>query len=670
MIDHDPNSGRDPVDRLAEEFAQRLRRGERPSPSEYARDHPDLAGEIRDLFPALEMMERLKPSAGEPSGSDGPCAPPHRLERLGDYRILRQVGFGGMGVVYEAVQESLERHVALKILPLHGRESPGLLKRFRLEARSAARLHHSNIVPVFGVGEADGVHYYAMQFIRGTGLDAILTDLRRLKERDSGKDGPPPDPVSSSPEGAFSLAQRLLSGRASPPTGDPGASAGSLGFVLAGVAGSATTVPATAPEFDGTAGPSDPEPTPTDRSELTGPSEAPYYRSVARIGVQVAEALAYAHSQGVLHRDVKPSNLMLDADGHVWVTDFGLAKVEGSEGPTQTGDIVGTLRYMPPERFDGWSDPRSDVYSLGVTLYELLTLRPAFEGPNRARLLEHVLHDPPAPPRAHDPNIPRDLETIVLKAMAKEPSDRYATAQALAEDLTRFLQDRTITARRAGAAERAWRWCRRNPLVAALAASVAALVLALAAGSTATALWLGRSRDKALTNLERAEKAEERLTAQLWNSQVPVVGHFRDLVSATRAATALTVNFATQVVCVDPGTGPCSTMTGPNKSLRIEAAAEVSADSRPLRSAINGSTSPVFNGPGAVASRLSIADKSRRKIAICRSYVRTCLKTASRPKASSCSRREIRRSLLDWSERISDRTGAESSVGLLASSAR
>ena len=175
---------------------------------------------------------------------------------------------------------------------------------------------------------------------------------------------------------------------------------------------------------------------------------APFYRSVARIGVQVAEALAHAHGHGVLHRDIKPSNLLLDAKGNVWVTDFGLAKAEGSDGLTHTGDIVGTLRYMAPERFDGWSDPRSDVYALGATLYELLTLRPPFQEADRVKLIEQVLHEEPVPPQRLDRRIPRNLETLVLKCLAKDSKERYATAEALAEDLRRFLADRPIHARR------------------------------------------------------------------------------------------------------------------------------------------------------------------------------------------------------------------------------
>jgi tetratricopeptide (TPR) repeat protein len=208
---------------------------------------------------------------------------------------------------------------------------------------------------------------------------------------------------------------------------------------------------------------------------------------VAWVGVQVAEALAYAHRQGILHRDVKPANLLLDAQGTVWVTDFGLAKEEGSGALTGAGDVVGTLRYLAPERFDGCSCPRSDIYSLGATLYELLTLRPAFDEPDRARLVERVTRGRLPRPRQLDGRIPRDLETIVLKALAREPADRYPTADALAEDLRRFLLDRTIQARRAGLLERAWRWCRRNRTVAVLLA--AALVLAAGLGVLALLLW-------------------------------------------------------------------------------------------------------------------------------------------------------------------------------------
>jgi WD40 repeat protein/serine/threonine protein kinase len=456
----DSSRDRDPLDRMAEEFAARHRRGERPAVSEYVGRHPELAEAILDLFPALVMMEQLKPAGGDATDDvvaavDG--RGPSAIDRLGDFRILREVGRGGMGVVYEAVQESLGRHVALKVLPMHGRVDSVQMERFRLEARSAARLHHTHIVPVHGVGEHDGVHYYAMQFIHGCGLDAVINDLRRLRPGDGLQPGPDPEPAEPATVADASrsraAAELLLTGQ------DPG------------------PPPADRP----TAGADDGRPATrtADSSALSGRSEPGYFRSVARLGMQIAEALAHAHQQGVLHRDIKPSNLLLDADGQVWVTDFGLAKVEGADGPTRTGDIVGTLRYMAPERFDGWSDPRSDVYGLGMTLYELLTLRPAHEAATRARLIEKVLHEPPAPPRKLDPTVPRDLETVVLKAIAKEPGERYATARALAEDLQNFLAGKPIRARRVGPLERAWRWCRRNPAAAALLAVSGVAMLTL-----------------------------------------------------------------------------------------------------------------------------------------------------------------------------------------------
>ncbi|MBI4600924.1 MAG: protein kinase [Planctomycetes bacterium] len=229
-----------------------------------------------------------------------------------------------------------------------------------------------------------------------------------------------------------------------------------------------------------------------------------YPLNAARVALQVAEALAYAHGEGVLHRDVKPSNLLLDAQGTVWMTDFGLAKAEGADDLTQAGDLVGTLRYMAPERFRGKADARSDVYGLGLTLYELLTLTPAFEASERSDLVRKILEEHPAPPRKLDPLVPRDLETIVLKAIDKDPSGRYPTAAALAADLRRFLGGEPIQARPVSSLERAWRWCRRKPAVAALLATVAFSVTTLAVVSTSAAFKLQDRNREAQENLWRA----------------------------------------------------------------------------------------------------------------------------------------------------------------------
>jgi WD40 repeat protein len=366
-------------------------------------------------------------------------------------------------------------------------------ERFRREAKAAAKLHHTNIVPVFGVGECDGTHYYAMQFIPGESLDKVLGDLRRLR-------GAAGSPATAAQQSEASAAHSLLTGR--------------------------FTMPPTAAAEEPSARPAPPAPA-ADRAHgsstlsASGP-ESHYYRGIARLAVQVADALAYAHRQGILHRDIKPSNLLLDQQGTVWITDFGLAKAEGADDLTQTGDIVGTVRFMAPERFEGESLPQSDVYGLGATLYELLTLRPTFDDTNRARLVERVLHESPVLPRKIDPAVPRDLETIVLKCMAKEPALRYATAELLAEDLRRFLADQPIKARRASNAERTWRWCRRNPAGAGLIVT-AALFLALLAIGLPLSLLLRAQRNTAQENLKRAMQAEGEL--KLREDEITIRSH-------------------------------------------------------------------------------------------------------------------------------------------------
>jgi serine/threonine protein kinase/WD40 repeat protein len=487
------SSGDTLLEQLAEEFVERHRRGEHPALSEYLTRHPHLAAEIRDLFPALIQVEKLKPAPGDLTGAFMPAAGragEHVPERLGEFRILREIGSGGMGVVYEAEQESLGRHVALKVLPRHALFKTTYLERFRREAKAAGRLHHTNIVPVFGVGECDGTHYFAMQYIAGEGLDKVLHDLRQLRK----PQGAPTATVKPTEE---SVAHSLLTGR----------------FTVS------TDAPAEGPSAPATP----PAPTPAEgthgSSTLSGSGpEGHYFRGVARVAVQVADALSYAHRQGILHRDIKPSNLLLDQQGTVWITDFGLAKAEGADDLTEPGDIVGTVRFMAPERFDGRSLPQSDVYALGVTLYELLTLKPAFDDVNKARLVEKVLHEPPVPPRRIDATIPRDMETVVLKCLAKDPTERYTSAEALAEDLRRFLADRPIKARRTPWHERTWRWCRRNPVVAGLLGAVVTLVSLVAVISTVAAHQL-RSELQRAESAEHAEKeAKREALAKLWDS--------------------------------------------------------------------------------------------------------------------------------------------------------
>jgi eukaryotic-like serine/threonine-protein kinase len=480
------SDARDPVELLAEEFLDRKRSGEQPTLREYLERHPDLAAEIRDLFPALLMMEDLGESSGGTTGSlaaENGAAVDIRLQRLGDYRILREIGRGGMGVVYEAEQESLGRRVALKVLSAGSLLDPKQVRRFEREAKAAAKLHHTNIVPVFGVGRQDGHHYFVMQFIAGLGLDVVLDDLRRVR---SGKSDAKPAANASRAAGltGVDVARSLLTGRldAAGPARD-----GSVTQPFDGADSPASPPPANGPPADSGSSPA----LLPGSSELSASSDPDrqFYRSIARVGIQVAEALEYANRQGILHRDVKPSNLLLDNHGNVWVADFGLAKMAEADDLTHTGDILGTIRYMAPERFSGHCDARSDVYSLGLTLYEMVALRPAYEASDRHRLMERVLHEEPERLEKLALGVPRDLETIVSKSIARDPAMRYATAAAFAEDLRRFVEDRPIRARRVSSAERFARWCRRNKL---LATSMGLAVAGLVAAAVSALLYAGQ----------------------------------------------------------------------------------------------------------------------------------------------------------------------------------
>ena len=515
-----PDSGadRNPVEILAEEFLERQRLGERPSLAEYVGRHPELAEEIRELFPLMLEMEGVRPEAEGtasrpvPGPDAAPAAPAPR--RLGDYRIVREVGRGGMGVVYEAEQESLGRRVALKVL-LPALVTPQQVRRFDREARAAGRLHHTNIVPVFGVGEQDGTYYYVMQYIPGQPLDEVLRELRRLKERGGGPEprgrpGPEAGRPSAAAPSAVDVARSLWTGRPGPTTGLDPTTPDLPSTEATGPDGEAPTVSVSAGPM-----PMSPEaPAPSGSNPLTapsGPSQAhrEYARAVARIGVQVAAALEYAAGQGIVHRDVKPSNLLLDQRGTAWVTDFGLAKAAGQDDITHTGDLVGTLRYMAPERFRGEADRRSDIYALGLSLYEMLALRPAFDEADRGRLIAQITRAEPPRLAKLDPTIHRDLATIVHKAMAHDPSDRYQSADDLAADLSRFLEDRPIQARRPGRLEVTWRWCRRNPAVASLLALVAML---LVGGTAASSVAAFRYNRLAGSESEARQEADRRAT--------------------------------------------------------------------------------------------------------------------------------------------------------------
>ena len=350
------------------------------------------------------------------------------LRYFGDYELLGELGRGGMGVVYQARQLSLHRTLALKVIAPEQVASPKAAERFRTEAETAANLDHPHIVPLYDSGECDGQHYFTMKLIEGQSLAQALAD-GQTKERETWKH---------------------LQELPSPPTQAP-------------------TLPL--------AYPSEPRPTRFD------PNQA------ASLLAKVADAVHYAHQHGILHRDLKPGNILIDSAGEPYVTDFGLAKlVQSDSSLTLSGEVLGTPAYMAPEQAAGKAKQMTtaaDIYSLGAILYELLTGRTPFRGETPVETLHALLHTEPEAPRSLNRVVPRDLETICLKCLEKEPARRYTSAQALAEDLRRFIGGETVQARPIGPVGKGWRWCRRKP---ALAATLLLLQIVLALG-LAGILW-------------------------------------------------------------------------------------------------------------------------------------------------------------------------------------
>ncbi len=583
----------DLLDQLAEEFAARFRRGERPSLTEYADRYPELAEEIRELFPAMVQVAQAEGVLHCWDETADSRATHSTLREVGDYRIIREIGRGGMGVVYEAEQISLGRRVALKVLPRQVSSDRTVQERFRREARAAARLHHTNIVPVYEVGQEGDVRYYAMQFIEGQGLDTVITEMRRLRARDrseprvrAASEGdslrPRPEnsvhdvevPIPGQRVDVSPVLRSILSGRFDPGAGSPEPVAASNSMraeIHGGLAtrsgkGTASTVlesdpalartqaeSAAACDMNGPKPAHPPAPPRSSSSVFASASSAVlpggtqlssvesggrgFFRSLAQIGRQVAGGLAYAHARGIVHRDIKPSNLLLDTEGVVWITDFGLAKGD-DEGLTHTGDILGTIRYMAPERFRGEGDVRADVYALGLTLYELLTLRSAFDSSDRLKLVEQIKTEEPPRPRSIDARIPRDLETIVQKAIEKDPKVRYQSADALSEDLRRFLAYEPIQARQVSALERYWRWARRNPVIAMLGGVLTGVLVLATVSSLVAARWFGIQAETQRT-LAAKEAVARGKADQANASLLATQDELRRTVYATRSNLAL-----------------------------------------------------------------------------------------------------------------------------------
>jgi tetratricopeptide (TPR) repeat protein len=365
-----------------------------------------------------------------------------------------------MGVVYEARQTSLNRLVALKVLYASVGSTPRAVQRFHHEAEAAAKLHHTNIVPIYATGEQDGTHFYAMELIEGPSLAQVIRQLRQVPT------DTPASPIAPGVRNPDALALTATG----PYVESPGPSSSGVG-----------------------------------RSSSSLNSGSDYFNTVARMIAEIADALECAHRQGVIHRDIKPSNLLLSPAGRLSVSDFGLARMLEQPGMTVTGEMVGTPMYMSPEQITAGRVPmdhRTDIYSLGATLYELLTLQPPFGAERRDQLLAQVIQKDPTPPRKVNGKVPVDLETICLKAMDKDPERRYQTAGQMAEDLRRYVNRFAILARRARPFAKLQKWVLRNPALSGALAGVLVLV-----GITAGLAYRSHVRERGhLQELARVEQ--------------------------------------------------------------------------------------------------------------------------------------------------------------------
>jgi serine/threonine-protein kinase len=363
----DPDHGRDELERLASDLAERLRSGRPADIRDVAAGQSDLEDRLRELAPIVEALERWK-SQKETECGGGELPDAIGVDRLGDCRLVREIGRGGNAIVYEAAQGRVwHRRVAVKVFPWpRPADRPAERRRFLEEASTLARLEHPHIVPIYSFGTDGGYYHYVMRLAEGGSLDRVIDRFR------------PRSP---------------------------------------GTARSVVPLP----------------PTALHRND---------WRGFASLGMQVADALAYAHGRGVIHGDVKPANVLLDAAGQALVTDFGPAERPAAAA----GPLAGTYRYMAPERFEGVCDERGDVYALGATLYELVTLTPIHEGNAREALTQSILRHDPIAPRLLRPEIPASLDAVIVKATARAPTARYPSAAAFAADLRNILNGRRVDA--------------------------------------------------------------------------------------------------------------------------------------------------------------------------------------------------------------------------------
>jgi serine/threonine protein kinase len=450
------NQQRNELEAIADEYFRRRWKGESLDLEEFIQDFPHIAEDLRELLPVAELLDRARHAT-----DSGPLKiRGSNIEagtRIGEYQLLRCIGRGGMGVVYQAEHITLGSRVAIKLLPGDASDNPKLRERFLREASASARMNHPNIVRVFDYGSEDGLHYFAMSLIEGVGLDQLLARdgmadfSARTLDTDTSEDSIPPEQSVRSGADSPNLRKNFEDLRSS----------------------NRSTLPVRGPFSS---------------ASLPDGQPSTLWHWAANIGMHAADALSYAHNMGVIHRDIKPSNMMLDDQGNLFITDFGLAKISDDNSLTATGDLLGTLRYLPPESLHGKADTRGDIYGLGLTLYELLSGEPAYANIDRAKLFHDISIGDIVPLQKKVPKVPRDLAQIVKKATEPDPALRYSTAAAMRDDLGRFLAGEPIKARPASIGYRASRWIGRNRAVSSLAVCLFAILAITAAASMYSAL--------------------------------------------------------------------------------------------------------------------------------------------------------------------------------------
>jgi formylglycine-generating enzyme required for sulfatase activity/serine/threonine protein kinase len=406
------DSQREALEKAMQQFVDAQLDGQQPDIDVFLKQHPDLEGQLRYRIRSLQEIDGLFSGLMEADAADlGAPTAEHELvgKSLGDFRILRLIRVGGMGAVFLAHQASLDRDVALKVVSDVVKTRSRIIARFKREATALAKLSHPNIVPIYEVGQEGPYFYFAMEYVSGFSLDQLLDSIRMATPEDKASD----------------VLRRFLKGQSDPSTAT-GDSDAHYGATL----------------------------------------DTDYIMSVSKMMVSVASALEYAHQKGVLHRDVKPSNILIDGTGTPKLVDFGLARLEAQEKLTVTGEFFGTPSYTSPEqiRHPDKMDNRSDVYSLAATYYECLTLQPPFKADTVNETLTKTVFTEPVPPKKHCPRLSNDFNTVLLHALQKQPEDRYQTAAQFASDIENILSFKPILARRPNLAQRCYRMISRNPV--------------------------------------------------------------------------------------------------------------------------------------------------------------------------------------------------------------